>query len=224
MDADGNNRQQLTYEGEYSTRPTVASDGRYIVFASSRAGKLNIWRMDLDGKNQKQLTHGKTNSNPSVSPDGRWVVYASWDQGNGTLWKVPIEGGAPLQVSGPSANLPIFSPNSKQIASFYWDELANPTRGVMILSTNGGEPTKRFNIRSGRDGFALRWSADGQSILFLRNMSDIWAQPVNGGSPEQLTHFQGDQIFNFDYSWDGKWLAAARGRITDDVVLIRDLR
>ncbi|HEX6730119.1 MAG TPA: protein kinase [Pyrinomonadaceae bacterium] len=224
MDADGNNRRQLTYEGESNAGPTLSSDGKYIVFASSRAGKLNVWRMDLDGKNQKQLTHGKTNSNPDFSPDGRWVVYASWDHGNATLWKVSIDGGTPLQVSGPTANLPIVSPDSKQIACYYWDEQANPTRGVMILAADGGEPTRRFNIRSGRDGFALRWMADGRSILFPRNMSDIWAQPVDGGNPVQLTHFQGDQLFNFDYSPDGKWIAVARGRVTEDAVLIRDLR
>lgn len=45
-----------------------------------------------------------------------------------------------------------------------------------------------------------------------------------GGNPVQVTDLQGDQIFNFDYSPDGKWLALVRGRVTDDVVLIEDLR
>ncbi len=47
---------------------------------------------------------------------------------------------------------------------------------------------------------------------------------MDGGDPVQVTDFQGDQIFNFDYSPDGKWLAVARGRITDDVVMISDSR
>lgn len=224
MDADGKNQKQLTREGQYSSRPSVTADGRYIVYASQRAGNVNVWRMDIDGNNEKQLTNGKTNSNPFVSPDGRWVVYASWDHGNGTLWKVSIDGGTPVQMSGPTANLPVVSPDSKQIACFYWDEQANPTRGVMILPAEGGEPTKRFNIRSGRDGFALAWATDGRSLLFPRNTSNIWGQPVDGGAPVQLTDFQADQVFNFGYSLDGKWLAAARGRVTDDVVLIRDLK
>jgi len=42
--------------------------------------------------------------------------------------------------------------------------------------------------------------------------------------PVQVTDFQGDQFFNFDYSRDGKWLAVARGRVTDDVVLISELK
>jgi len=46
------------------------------------------------------------------------------------------------------------------------------------------------------------------------------APTIDGGEPEQLTNFPGDQVFNFDYSQDGKWLAASRGRVTSDVVLI----
>ena len=224
MDADGRNQKKLTHEGQFNTRPTVSSDARYIIFASHRDGKVNVWRMDIDGGNQTQLTNGKTNSNPYVSPDGQSVVYASWDQGNGTLWKVPIGGGKSVQLTGPTANLPIVSPDGKYIACYYWDEQADPPRGVMIFPVEGGPPIKRFNIRSGRDGFALGWTLDGRAILFLRNMTNIWGQPVDGGEPAQLTDFQGDQLFNFAYSADGKRLAVARGRVTDDVVLIRDVR
>jgi len=37
-----------------------------------------------------------------------------------------------------------------------------------------------------------------------------------------LTKLEGDQLFNFDYSPDGKWLVMARGRITSDVLLITE--
>ncbi len=47
---------------------------------------------------------------------------------------------------------------------------------------------------------------------------------MDGGEPVQLTDFQGDQVFNFDYSPDDKWLSIARGRVTGDVVLISDFR
>ena len=47
---------------------------------------------------------------------------------------------------------------------------------------------------------------------------------MDGGEPMQLTDFRGDQVFNFDYSPDGQWLAVARGMATDDVVLISDLK
>jgi serine/threonine protein kinase len=224
MDADGRNQRQLTHEGEQG-RPRVSNDGRYIVYSSMLADKMNIWRMDLDGGNPKQLTIGRRNGNPYVSPDGQWVVYTSWDHGNGTIWKVPIDGGNPVQLSGPTANLPVVSPDGKQIACFYWDEQANPPRGLMIFPFEGGTPTRRFNIGPhAGGGFALQWAADGRALLYISNLSDIWSQPLDGGMPVQLTNFQGDQIFDFDYSADGKWLALSRGRRTEDVVLIENVK
>ncbi len=75
------------------------------------------------------------------------------------------------------------------------------------------------------NGFALHWSPDGRALLHLREgLLNVWSQPVDGGKPSRLTNFQGDQIFNFAWSQDGKWLALARGRVAEDVVLISDLR
>jgi len=224
MDVDGSNRRQLTHDG-HNYRPIVSPDGRYIVFTSHRAGKRNIWRMDVDGGNPKQLTDGKGNAYSYPSPDGRWVVYVTWDFGDASLWKVPIDGGDPVQLVDAAANLPVISPDGKQIACFYWDEQAKPPQGVMIFPFEGGLPTKRFNIFATYEGFVLHWTSDGRALLYIDNrLSDIWSQPVDGGKPVQITDFEGDQTFNFDYSPDGKWLAVARGRITDDVIMINDVR
>ena len=56
---------------------------------------------------------------------------------------------------------------------------------------------------------------------FDETLANVWSQPLDGGKPTQLTNFEGDPIFNFAWSHDSKWLALARGRVTDDVVLIR---
>ncbi|HKZ03330.1 MAG TPA: protein kinase, partial [Pyrinomonadaceae bacterium] len=187
MDADGSNQRQLTHEGE-SGRPRVSGDGRHVVFSSNRADRLNIWRMDIDSGNQKQLTDGNRNGNPYITPDGQWVVYASWDHGNGTIWKVSIDGGRPSQVSGPTANLPVVSPDGKQIACFYWDEHASPPRGVMIFLLEGGTPTQRFNIGPhAGSGFSLNWAPDGRALLYIANLSNVWSQPLHAASPVQLT-------------------------------------
>lgn len=223
MDADGSNRKQLTHEGQENARPTVSTDRRHIFFSSLRSGKTNVWRMDLDGANEQQLTYGKINAHGHPSPDGRWVAYVSMDQGNATIWRTPTGGGQPERVSDPTANLPLISPDGKQIACYYWDEQADPPRGVMVFPSDGGTPTRRFKIPIG--GFVLRWSADGRAILYIgERLTNIWSQPLAGGDPVKVTDVQGDQIFNFDYSLDGQWLALARGRVTDDVVLIEDLR
>jgi eukaryotic-like serine/threonine-protein kinase len=225
MNADGSDQKQLTHEGS-NYRPVVSPDGRYIVFHSLREGQANIWRMDVDGGNLKQLTHSKTNLFPDVSPDGQWVVYASINSGKLALWKVSIEGGASIQLTDATTNLPTISPDGTYVASFYWPESMEESHGAVILSLEGGQVAKRFNILAdSTNGFVLRWSPDGRALLHLReDLLNVWSQPVDGGEPLQVTDFKGDQIFNFAWSRDGKSLGLARGRVAEDVVMIQDLR
>ena len=48
-----------------------------LYFVSSRSGAKEIWQMDYDGANQKQLTHmGDIALSPHVSPDGSRVAFS----------------------------------------------------------------------------------------------------------------------------------------------------
>jgi Tol biopolymer transport system component len=51
-------------------------------------------------------------------------------------------------------------------------------------------------------------------------VSNIWSQPLDGGSPKRITDFKTDRIFSFDWSKDGKQLALSRGTQTSDVVFL----
>ena len=44
-------------------------------------------------------------------------------------------------------------------------------------------------------------------VVTRGGVSNIWAQPIDGSAPKQLTHFKTDRIFSFDWSGDGKQLA-----------------
>src|SRR6185295_5319094 len=77
INADGTEKQRLTFETSVDMHQTVSPDGRYIVFASNRAGAFSIWRMESDGTNPVRLTTGSGEKFPQCSPDGKWVVYSS---------------------------------------------------------------------------------------------------------------------------------------------------
>ncbi len=68
---------------------------------------------------------------------------------------------------------------------------------------------------------------DGRSIAYVNTIADVsnfWAQPINGGLPKRLTDFKSNQIFHFAWSIDGRQLALSRGFVTTDVVLVGDFR
>jgi hypothetical protein len=48
-------------------------------------------------------------------------------------------------------------------------------------------------------------------------------QPLPSGAPRQLLDLDGDRIFNFGWSRDGK-LAVAHGPVPTDVVLLSGIR
>lgn len=56
---DGSGRKQLTRSHGYDAEGSYSPDGKHIVFCSNRSGtnNLELYIMDADGKNVRQLTH-----------------------------------------------------------------------------------------------------------------------------------------------------------------------
>jgi Tol biopolymer transport system component len=220
MKADGTEVRQLTAGDYWDSRLAVTRDGRYILFQSTRTGRWNIWRMDSDGNNLRQLTYGASDASPHCSPDGQWLFYAS----DAKLYKVALEGGEPLRLFAQSADYPVVSPDGQLVAFPYFDEQLK-TRRVAVISAETGQRVKTFDFGYYWD--YVRWTPDGRAVAYIKtqgDVSNIWAQPLDGGKAVPLTNFKSELIFNFAWSNDGKQLALARGNETSDVVLIKDLK
>jgi Tol biopolymer transport system component len=78
---DGTGLRRLTDSPGYDAEGSYSPDGKHIVFSSNRSGPENfeLYIMDADGKNVRQLTHapGCYNGGPFFSPDGKRVVFRS---------------------------------------------------------------------------------------------------------------------------------------------------
>jgi Tol biopolymer transport system component len=78
---DGTGLKQLTDAKGYNAEGSYSPDGKQIVFCSNRDGKenLELYIMDADGKNVRQLTHAPKcyNGGPFFSPDGKRVIFRS---------------------------------------------------------------------------------------------------------------------------------------------------
>ncbi|HZT80269.1 MAG TPA: biopolymer transporter Tol [Gemmataceae bacterium] len=80
-DPDGEHLKPLTDAKGYNAEGSYSPDGKQIVFCSNRSGaeNLELYIMDADGKNVRQLTHapGCYNGGPFFSPDGKKVIFRS---------------------------------------------------------------------------------------------------------------------------------------------------
>ncbi len=216
-EADGAEIKQLTVNAGTNWAQEVSGDNRYIVFDSDRTGDFHIWRMDIDGGNPVQLTDGDGEKFPDVSPDGRWIVYTAFQ--DWTLWKVSIEGGAPIQIANSYARQPAISPDGKWIVY-----MASENNRQIVMPFEGDSSVRTFDLPPDAPQLQpVRWSPDSQSIQFIvkrGGVENIWQQPLDGGSPKQITNFTSDRIFSYDWSDDGKTLAVIRGAWTADMVLL----
>ncbi|MFL6230477.1 MAG: winged helix-turn-helix domain-containing protein, partial [Pyrinomonadaceae bacterium] len=221
-DADGANVRQLTADtGGNNWAPRATPDGRYIVFTSTRTGKQNVWRMDADGNNAVQVTACESGT-PYPAPDGGWVYYTNYAATPPTIERVSIEGGPPAQLTNGYAAAPVVSPDGRLVAHDYYDDRQG--WHTAVLPAAGGEPPRVFPFHAFRG--AVRWTSDAQSLLYTdaRRPDNIWQQPLAGGAPRQLTHFNEEQIAYFDLAPDGRGLALARGSGYRDIVLITNFR
>jgi Tol biopolymer transport system component len=136
---------------------------------------------------------------------------------------MPIDGAGPSQLlAGNHSTQPAISPDGKLIAFKHWDETTppSPPRTIIIPAT-GGSPIRSFSLFQQQ---TLRWTPDGKGLSYIvtrDGVSNLWAQPIDGGAPTALTEFKERLIYNYAWSRDGKRLACVRGTESSDVVLIQ---
>lgn len=211
----GASLRQLTFEGD-NFKP--ADDGRHVVFVSTRAGAMNIWRMNADGTQPKQLTNGAYEDVPSLTPDGGWVIYRT---GN-SIKKVSIDGGDAIKLFDKSALCPVVSPDGRLLAFFANDHPESQTWHIEVNDLRSLAVVKRFELPESTTPFnglrltpdnRLRWTPNGSGLAYVSRAdgaSNVWLQPLEGGAPQQLTYFKDANMLSFAWSPDVKQLACVR--------------
>ena len=219
MDADGGNRRQLTAPGNVDSALNASPDGRYIVFHSTRSGGLDIWRIDADGSNPKQLTFSKRSYQPFVSTDSRYVYYKSWGDGVGEMRRVAIDGGESVALTDNETSWSAASPDGRYIAASYRTDKSR----LAIFSLDGGMPVKQFEIpKTGTLLGGSRWTPDSSTVVYGDSAYGYWQQSINGGEPKRLENLPKEKLYNFSWSRDGRQFAFVRGIELRDVVVITD--
>jgi Tol biopolymer transport system component/DNA-binding winged helix-turn-helix (wHTH) protein len=160
-------------------------DGR-LVYGSNAGGDLDVWVMDADGRNRRQLTTtAQPDVKPSVSPDGRRIVFVSWRTGTSHLWRMDADGSNLLQLTdGAAESYPQVSPDGRWVV--YLSAERNSS-SMWKVSIEGGEPVRV----SDRWSMTPTFSPDGKRLACFYGDEASGAFklalfPSDGGDPVEL--------------------------------------
>lgn len=223
--ADGSQQTLISNEPPQIEELRATPDGKYFIFLS-RVGHTNqIFRLDADGSNLRQLT-AETETvagDASISPDSRSIVYGAQKVGGGAwLQRVSIDGGQVTAITGTefTPQTPHFSPDGSLLS------FVTAGNKMGLVPAGGGSPLKFFDtVKGPRINVGARWAPDGRSLAYIahrNSVSNIWLQPINGDPPRPLTNFTSGEIYNFAFSHDGSRLFLSRGYRFNHAVLIRN--
>jgi eukaryotic-like serine/threonine-protein kinase len=207
----------------------VAPCGGSILFIAQELGTVSLIRVDKSGLQPATIASGNLCC-PVCARDGKSVFYASVAQPQ-TIWQIPVTGGTPSEIVGVQGTQLVgrltISRDGRLLAYPYtqYGHVPSEGRSLAVVPIDGVAPVKRFKIPQDTGTLHWQWSPDGKSMQYIvmkDGASNIWEQPLAAGQSRQLTKFTSGQIFDFNWSLDGKHLLLSRGETTTDGVLLRN--
>jgi Tol biopolymer transport system component len=184
------------------------SDGK-LVYSSAASGTSDIWLMNADGTNQRQLTNdGYVNYGADVSPDDRYVVFAS-TRADFTphIWRMDIDGSNLRQLTNTEDRRPSFTLDGQWVI---YQSYRTGKATLWKVPVDSGEPVQLTDYAS----LGPEISPDGKLILcdyFDEQVTPTrWRMAVissAGGPPIKLfDHVEHPIQKEFDWSGDGRAL------------------
>ncbi len=198
----------LGFYGSGGNAVNWTPDGR-IVFSSNESSSIDIWIMDPDGGNRKQLTsNAGRNVGAVVTADGQTIVFTSTRSGAPAIWRMNIDGSNPKQLTrGISDGFPSISPDGKSVVY----TSIGPTKPTVWKVSIEGVDARELIPRASINGIV---SPDGKFVAYLYPESHDPFAPANriaiipfeGGEPIKTFPFPGATRIQTITQWspDGK--------------------
>jgi serine/threonine protein kinase len=231
--SNGANRVRLLENDDVVFDPNVCGSWNIIVVARVNDNNApNLWRLNIVTGELKQLTFGKDEEKGSCTPDGRWVVYnGPSNDGVGHIFKISIDGGTPVELARGTRFDPPVSPDGRLIAYERTDgQGASAKSKIVVQRLEDGAILNQIEADPG-NFHHLGWTPDSHALTYVQNTTgstqNLYMQPLAGGAPLQLTHFDSEPGVVAAYAWsrDGKKLAITRARYNDtDVVMFSSFK
>ncbi|WP_170004305.1 amidohydrolase family protein [Pseudopontixanthobacter vadosimaris] len=195
----------------WEVQPRFSPDGQRLAFTSDRGGGDNIWIMNRDGSDARQVTKEdfRLLNQPSWSPDGRFIAAKKHfttgrSLGTGEIWLYHVSGGGGVQlVERPNEQHqkelgePIYSADGSAIY-YTRNNTSGPIFEYAQDSTQGIFQIDRYDLASGEIttavagyGGAVRPtpSPDGRHIAFVRReegQSKLFVKDMQTGAERMI--------------------------------------
>ena len=151
-----------------------------IVFASDRGGSLDVWTMEANGENLRQLTDdAHADADPRFSPSGKRIMYTTLRDGFPQVWMMSSDGSEPQHLT--EGSQAAWSPDGQSII-FIRDDQA-----CIRDLTNGVE--RRVTPAQWRRCGVPAWSPDGKQVAVAsRHLEEIgiFLLSTDGNDHQQL--------------------------------------
>lgn len=172
-DLDGNNVVRLTNNKQYDAEVGISPDGTIILFSRQTDGMIDLWTMNPDGSNQKQITFTPDwqEGGAFIMPDNKTILYRAWkkseegqDKKDMQLFTIDINGENGKQLTFESGThwAPFPAPDGIHFA--YVTVFPPHNYEIMLRNLKTGEE-QRLTDNPSFDGFPS-FSPDGKLISF----------------------------------------------------------
>ncbi|MBA2328647.1 MAG: PD40 domain-containing protein [Flavisolibacter sp.] len=174
----------------FEVQPRFSPDGKKILFTSDAGGGDNIWVMDRDGANAKQITKETFHllNNAAWTPDMQYIVArkhftSGRSLGAGEIWMYHISGGSGLQLTvrkndQQDVNEPTVSPDGRYVyfsedvyPGGFFQYNKDPNSQIFVIRRFDREKGTIENVTGGTGG-AMRpqLSRDGKMLSFIKRV------------------------------------------------------
>ncbi len=196
-DIDGSNPVQLTFNDDKSWMPAICPDGKKVAYVLQKTNSLDVWYIDLDGSNNRQITNGGMNIVPAWTPDSEYFYITHSMNPAGVpprIYRVTADGSGRVRVTQDEGDfsewVPALSPDASQIVfasdrsgveKFEIWKVNSDGSGLTRLTESGYDEDIEANIQMK----VPSWSPDGSKIAMWRGV-EMTELARDGGERDRL--------------------------------------